>query len=54
MRLSLGLGNVLFITFASMLGIMAVIGLSRILASRNVPVLGTVGNFVDNAWKNAA
>lgn len=50
----LGLGNVAFITFAAMLGIMAVVGLARILGNKNIPVLSSVGKYVDTAWKAAA
>lgn len=52
--LRLGIGNVAFITFAAMLGIMAVVGLARLLASKNVPVISPVANWVDTAWKAAA
>lgn len=44
----------LFITFAAMLGIMAVVGLSRLLGRKNIPVVSSIGNAVDNAWKAAA
>lgn len=52
--LRLGLGNVLYVTFAAMLGIMAVVGLCRIVGKKNIPLVSPVGNWIDTAWKAAA
>lgn len=52
--LRLGIGNVLFVTFAAMLGIMAVIGASRLLAGKNIPVLSPAASWLDSAWKVAS
>ena len=52
--LRLGIGNVAFITFAAMLGIMAVVGASRLLASKNVPLISPAASWIDTAWKAAA
>lgn len=50
----LGIGNVVFITFAAMLGIMAFLGACKLAARNNIPVISTIGGYIDNAWKNAA
>lgn len=50
----LGIGNVLFITFAAMLGIMAVLAACKLVKGRNIPVVSPIGNWIDDTWKQAA
>lgn len=52
--LKLGIGNVAFITFAAMLGIMAVLSLAKILGGKSIPLVSTTAQWVDTAWQKAA
>jgi hypothetical protein len=52
--LRLGLGNVFFVTFAAMLGIMGVIGLAKLISGKNLPLISPVSNWIVTSWKAAA